>query len=182
MRDAALAREESVAHARQVERVGAERLKLTAAPSKPGGAGEVAVGDDHRLEQPAHFADVLADETPARLLELLGPLGRAFGQRLGAGVDADLAQEIALVDRPVHGGARGAGAARHRGEIDVRGDVAFAGLDQRVDDAMAAHRLQRVAERGDGVAVVDEQREPALPRQPPARARRSADARPGWSR
>ncbi len=46
------------------------------------------------------------------------------------------------------------------------GDVAFAGFDERINHAVAAHRLQCLADRGDVVAVVDEKREPALADEP----------------
>ena len=58
----------------------------------------------------------------------------------------------------VHGSALGAGAAGERGEIDMRGEVRFARRGERVGEGMAAHRLQGVAGRCLGVAVVDDQR------------------------
>ena len=99
-----------------------------------------------RLEQRAHLALTLADQTRPRALELFGAVGTgALGQGLGPQVDADRAQEIALVDRAVDGGAGSAGAARHGREIDMGGEVAIARRGQRVDISVGAQRLQRVA-------------------------------------
>src|SRR5260370_10109514 len=88
---------------------------------------ELAVGDRHRLEQGAHFALTLADQARPRALEFLRPFGaRAVGERLGPQVDADRAQEIALVYRAIDGGARGACAPGPRGEVDVGSEVPIA--------------------------------------------------------
>ena len=123
---------------------------------------------DHRLEQRAHLALALADEAQARRFEFGGAFGRAFGERARAQIDAERAQEVALIDRAVDGGAGGARAARHGGEIDMGGQVAFARLGQRVDLPMGAHGLQRIAKAGGGAAVVEEQRRAALFGQPRA--------------
>ncbi len=64
-------------------------------------------------------------------------------------------------------------AARASGEIDMGGQVGLARLGERVDEGVAPHRLQRVAEAGASVAVVDD----AAPRRPARTirlARRSA--------
>ena len=94
----------------------------------------------------------------------LGGPGAPY-QRLRPLLEAERLEKIALVDRPVDGGAGGAGAARHRGEIDMGGDVDFAGIGQRIDHAMRAQGLQRLAKSGRRMAVVDEQSRPALSRQ-----------------
>ena len=44
------------------------------------------------------------------------------------------------------------------GKVDLRGEVGFARRLQRIGVAVAADRLQRVAEARLGVAVVDEER------------------------
>ena len=69
-------------------------------------------------------------------------------------------------------------ATRERGEIDLGGEVRLAGIGERIGEFMRAHGLQRVAERGRGVAIVDDQRRAAVlrdaPRQQTDRARRGA--------
>ena len=105
-----------------------------------------------------------SSNSPARSGERSHQRARAASMPIGA-------QEIALVDRPVDRGARRARAARHRGEIDMRGDVGLAGVDQRIDHLVRAQRLQRVAEAGDAMSVVDEQRDAALAARGARRAR-----------
>ena len=50
-----------------------------------------------------------------------------------------------------------AGARRERREIDMRGEVGLAGAVQHVHMVMRLDRLQRVADAGSQMAVVDEQ-------------------------
>ena len=59
-----------------------------------------------------------------------------------------------------------------RREIDMRGQVALARFVERIGIGVAAHRLQRVADRGAFIAIVDDQRRAALraPAAPRARA------------
>ena len=141
---------------------------------------EPAVGDGHRFEQRAHLALTLADQARPRPLELLGAVGtRALRQRLGPQVYADRAEEIALVDRAVDGGAGSAGAARHGGEIDVGGEIAIARGGERIDIAVGAQRLQRVAITGYGVAVIDQERRSALFDEPSAEFEHQP--MPGWA-
>ena len=71
------------------------------------------------------------------------------------------------------------GAARHGGEIDVRGEIAIARRRERIDVAMGAQGLQRVAESGDRVAIVDEERRAALLDEPRAEFEHEADGRTG---
>ena len=56
-------------------------------------------------------------------------------------VDAERGQERALADRPgdAHALDRCRGAQRR--EIDMRGEVAVAGLLERIGELVAAHRL-----------------------------------------
>ena len=61
----------------------------------------------------------------------------------------------------------------------MRGEVAIAGRGERIDVAVGAQRLQRVAEAGDRVAVVDQQRRAALFDQPRAEFEHEADGRTG---
>ena len=42
------------------------------------------------------------------------------------------------------------------------GEVRLAGIDERVDHAVGSHGLQRIADPGEGVAIIDEQRDAAL--------------------
>ena len=136
---------------------------------KPGGGGSLRLVTAIALNSAPISPLPLPTRRLARLLEILGPFrSRSLGERLGPEVDADRAQEVALVDRPVDGRAGGARAARHRGEIDMGGQVAVAGRGKRVDVAMCAQGLKRVAEAGDRMAVVDQQRRAALLHQPRA--------------
>src|SRR6185437_13597788 len=135
-----------------------------------GRRAQPAVGERHRLEQRAHLPLTLAHQSRPSALEFLRVVeSGALGKRLGPQVDADRAQEIALIDRTVDGGAGGARASRHRGEIDMRGEVALAGRNERVDISVRAQGLQSVAKPGDGVAVVDQQGRAALFRDPGAK-------------
>ena len=172
--DAAAAGEERVREAGQRERTGAAGLRRAAHAGfagpgwKPGGAGTARLATTIALNS----APISFSPLPTRRRRAASNSSARSGARSASArartIDAERAQEVALVDRAVDGGAGGARAARHRGEVHMRGEVAFARVGQRVDRAMGAHRLQRVAEAGGGVAVVEEQRRAALFDQPRA--------------
>ena len=136
---------------------------------KPGGAGRLRFATAIALNNAPISPLPLPTSRFRAWLQFLRPLRPgALGKRLRSEIDADRAQEIALVDRAVHGRAGRGGAAGHRGEIDVRGEIAFPGHGERVDEAMGAQRLQRVAEPGHGMAVVDHERRATLLHEPRA--------------
>ena len=83
-------------------------------------------------------------------------------RRVARDGDAEAGEEFALGDEgPGHGAGVDRGAGK-RGEIDMGGEVGLAGFGERVGIGVAAHRLQRVAEGGTLVAVVDDQRRTAV--------------------
>ena len=55
-----------------------------------------------------------------------------------------------------------ASACRERREVDMRGEIGFAGVCQHILVAMRLDRLQRVADGGLQMAVVDEQASAAV--------------------
>ena len=83
-------------------------------------------------------------------------------QRVRALQDPQLAQEGALLDRPVDAGVGGRRRARERGEIDMGGEVGLARLGQRIDELMRLDRLQGLAEGGADIAVINHQRRAVL--------------------
>src|SRR5688572_23838097 len=114
---------------------------------------ELRVCHRDRFEQLAHAGALLAGQARERAVDL-GVLGerRAFLERLGAGLDAEPAQERGLVDRAVHIGAQGLRGMPQRLEIDVRGEINGAGRLQRVGKGLPADRLEGVAGGALGVA------------------------------
>ena len=101
-----------------------------------------------------------------RGLDCLG-LSRAglFLEDFGSSFDAERLQKRALRNGSVHQGAGLPGAARQGRKVDMGGQVRFAGLGQRIDESMGLHGLQRFAEPGGRVAIIDDQRSPSLAHQ-----------------
>src|SRR6185295_7699998 len=89
-------------------------------------------------------------------------------ERGGAPGDAEIAQKGRLIDRSGHPRAHAFGGNRERLEIDVGGQVYVARGRERIDEGVAANRLQSVTGRALGVAVVDDEGRTALVDQPPA--------------
>ena len=83
-----------------------------------------------------------------------------------------LRRNLRLLDRAGHPRAHAFGGERKRLEIDMGGQIDLAGRLQRIDEGVAADRLQGVAGRALDVAVVDHQRGAALMHQPPAERER----------
>ena len=122
-------------------------------------------GQAHDLEQRTHLA--LADQPVARRHDRLGLL-RSCGCKIGrAGLYPPSAQELALPDRPQPARLARLRDPGERSEIDVGAEVRIARRGKRIDAAVVAHRLERAACLRLGMAIVDEQRRPALRDQPP---------------
>ena len=102
---------------------------------------------------------------------------RLVREGLGPEVDADRAQKVPLVDRAIDGRPGRAAAARHGGEIDMGGEIAIPRRGERVGVAVRAQGLERVAEPGDRMSVIDEERRAALLHQPCAEFEHEAVAR-----
>ena len=132
---------------------------------------ELRIGDRQHLEQLAHLVRRGQTRRARRRCRRLAAASRwpsvarrAVRSRGGAGI-------------------RPAGSARARarparcaqvataGEIDLRGQIGLARILQRVGERVAAHGLQGVAERAFGMAVVDDQRRAAMPRDAPRQQR-----------
>ena len=168
LRDAALAGEEGVAHARQFgeQRRDDGRDLAHAAASNAGGAG--AGPDRGGLEELAHL---VGRDQPFQLAgDRLGAVRPRPLQRRRARLDPEPAQELALGQQ---GGARAGRARRGQNgrEVGVHGQVRLAGRSQRADLLVSLERLQRIAEPRRVAAVVDR----AAPRRPGA-TRRSASS------
>ena len=89
------------------------------------------------------------------------------GEGLRAGVDPQIAQPTPLRNRAEPLAAARLGNRGERGEIDVGGQVRLARVHERIDFQVIAHRLQSRSVAQCIVAVIDEQRSPALFDQPP---------------
>ena len=125
------------------------------------------------LEQRAHLGAAFAEQPLDRAVDL----GRLFrrGQRLersGALLDAEVAEKFGLRDRSGHARAHAFGGERKGLEIDMGGQIDLARRLQRIDEGVAADRLQGVAGRALDVAVIDHQRRAALMHQPAAERQR----------
>ena len=94
-------------------------------------------------------------DTPLSISRGLRRIGRH--QPGGALDDAEPAEELALRHRPVAGEPMAARRGGERREIHLCGEVGLAGRAQRIVVAVAAYRLQRIAEPRLRVTVVDEQ-------------------------
>src|SRR5882724_8690458 len=122
--------------------------------SREGRWPDVGPRDRHHLEECSHLLrageaiDIGAQRFARCFVGVYRELRRAFPQ-------AKLQQEIALRDWTVNGRVRRAGDASKPGKIDVRGHVRVTGRSEGVDEAMAAHCLQRVTRRVCGMTVVD---------------------------
>ena len=102
-----------------------------------------------------------------RRVERAVDLGVLAGRRAPSSASARVSmpsrrRNRAWLDRAVHARAEAVGGMRQRLEIDMRGEVDLAGLAQRIDEVVAADRLQRVADGALRVAIVDHQRGAAL--------------------
>ena len=69
---------------------------------------------------------------------------------------------MTLRDRAVDARAGAPRRLRKRGKIDLRGEIGFARIDQRIGELVMPHRLQGVAEARLRVAVVDHERRAAV--------------------
>ena len=116
---------------------------------------QLRAADADRLEAATHAAGGRQAGDIDLDLRRLRRVGRH--QPRGALDDAEAPQELALRDRAVAGKAARPHRRREGGEIHLRGEVGFAGRLQGISMAMGLHRLQRVAEAGSCVAVVDEE-------------------------
>ena len=153
LRDAAARVKKACAHSRQLQGVGREegrrrsRRSCAAAGWKPGGGGSLRFAMAIALNSAPISPLPLPTRRSRVCLSSSARSGSAsLGERLGPEVDADRAQEVALVDRAIDRRPGRAGAARHGGEIDMGGEIAIARRGERIDIAVGAQRLQRVAE------------------------------------
>ena len=99
-------------------------------------------------------------------LQFGGALRAALGQHGCAHVDAQMLEEMALRHRAMDaqpGLARDIG--QHR-EIDMGGEVALAWIGEGIGELVVLHRLQRVAQGWAFIAIVDDDRDAALARDP----------------
>ena len=128
---------------------------------KPGGAGTARLATTIALNSAPISLSPLP--TRRRRAAWISP-ARSGGapDRARALVEAERHEKIALVDRPVDGRAGGARAARHRGEVDMGGEVAFARLGQRIHVRCARKPCSVSPNPVTGVPIVDEQRRAAL--------------------
>ena len=149
-RNAALAGEEGVAHA--LERGECRRfndmLELAAASGdvKPGRRRQFPVRESERLEQLAHAGRGI-DKACKRRFDRLRLSRRALFQAFGAQADTETAEKVALRHRPVQAHAFFLHGLAERLEVDVRGEIGFAGVRERIGGLVPAYGLQRVAER-----------------------------------
>jgi len=156
LRHAALAREKAMLEMPK----GAQRDALddrhTRHASKSCGSVGLGRSDRHRLEEIAHL--VARCQTMKRAVDVLCRLrrGAAF-QTGGALQDAEALQEFALRHGAVHPCARPFAGSRKRREINMSGDVCFAGLGERVAILVGLERLERIARRADMMAIVDDE-------------------------
>jgi hypothetical protein len=104
------------------------------------------------LEQVPHL--LLRGEPLPRTGDLGGEAGIGPRQRLGALGDAEAGEERALRGQRGDLEARLAGCARKGAEVDVRGEIGFARMRQRIGVGVAADGLQGLAGLRRGVALV----------------------------
>src|SRR5690348_4390340 len=98
-----------------IDRLEPARAWLSSSWLETGQRREIAVGDAHHLEQPAHAARPFAGQALELAVDLVLLFARGIGlQRGGAGGDAEAAEKIALVDRTVDAGADAFGGNRER--------------------------------------------------------------------
>ena len=106
------------------------------------------MADANHLEQLAHVGAALAQQAftaPSIVGDLFGR--RRGHQRLGARLDAQIAQKRRLLDRAVHAGGHAFGGAGERLEIDMRGQIDLAGRSERAHEGVARDGLQGLAGR-----------------------------------
>ena len=174
--DAALAREESVAQARN----GREQRRGKRRHGRCIRGVMVRPPQSVRRSKPAS-AERCGSETPSTLnIEPMPPRpppisrfsapamssetsGVALAIKAdGAGFDAEPLEEIALRHRAVDARADILGGAHQRLEIHMGGDVGLAGIFQRVGEAMAGDGLEGIAGIAAQMAVIDDQRRAVL--------------------
>src|SRR5215475_1732732 len=96
------------------------------------GWGEVWRRQRQGLEQGAHFPRV--EQAPSRRIDVAGlGRGRPCPQALGAGLEAEAEQELALGQRAMGDGAGLLGGLREAGEIHMGRKIRLADLAQRID-------------------------------------------------
>src|SRR6476661_6275652 len=116
----------------------------------------VGAGKRKRLEQYPHLLGV--DQSRCARSDRFGlRRGGALKQSIAALTKAELEQELALRHRAVGLQSERARPALEIGEIDMGGEIGASRIGKGRGKAMAAHGLQRVAEAGFVVAVVDDE-------------------------
>jgi hypothetical protein len=129
--------------------------------------GEAGMREGENLKQRAHVAGPIAGEAFQSGLDASALIrDRARFQRRGARFDAERSQKVALPHRSKRSRPGYARRPIKFVEIDVDGEVGLARFGKRIDKSVALNRLQPVAERRALVAVIDDERCAALPRDP----------------
>src|SRR4029078_9777753 len=82
---------------------------------------------------------------------------RVLKQTLAARCQAELQQELSLRHRAMGSQSGRASLSFEIGEIDMGGGVGCSGIGKGIGEAMAAHALQRVAEAGLLVTVINDE-------------------------
>lgn len=120
------------------------------------------VGRDQRqhLEQGSHL--VRSGQTILRHRDLGRARRLRCRKRRGAGGEAEPFEPFALPGRASHFQSGCAPFTRQGGEIDMRGQIAFAGIGEGIGIVMAAHRLQRIARGRPLMTVINNDRGTAL--------------------
>ena len=118
------------------------------------------MGPGHHPEQRAHRR-CIGQPHPCRL-DLRRARGRCAGQLLGARIDAQLAQEIALPHRAMHPQPRLSRHIADDAEIDMGGQVHLARIGKGVGELVRLDGLERVPQQRPFIAIVDDDRRPAL--------------------
>src|SRR4029079_1574714 len=117
---------------------------------------KVGSGKSKRLEQYPHLLGV--DQPRCARSDRFGLLrGGALKQSIAALTKAELEQELAVRHRGVGLQAERARLPLEIGEIDVGGEIGASRIGKGRGKAMAAHGLQRVAEAGFVVTIIDDE-------------------------
>ena len=117
---------------------------------------KVGSGKRKRLEQYPHLLGV--DQPRCARSDRFGLLrGGALKQSIAALTKAELEQELALRHRAVGLQSERARLPLEIGEIDMGGEIGASRIGKGRGKAMAAHGLQRVAEAGFVVTIIDDE-------------------------
>src|SRR5262245_29415936 len=105
------------------------------------------VADADGFEQRAHAGRAGPSQAIDPGVDLGGLLRRHQRlERARPRLDAEPAQEFALLHRPLHARAKTFRGITERLKVNMGGDIDLAGIGERIGEAMLADRLQRVAD------------------------------------